>query len=135
MSDCSYFDAQPSVIADINCDVAFPVQEVLTASDNCSTTTVVPSIDTYTIDNCGGYAVTYRWTATDACGNISEVTQVFNVLGDSAAPTFTTIPSVIADVSCADVLPTQEVLSATDACVSLTVVPSVDAYTVDVCNG
>ena len=134
-TDLPYFDAQPGVIGDVNCDEGLPVQEVLSASDNCSTVVVVPSVDTYVVDNCGGYTVTYRWIATDACGNASEVTQSFNVLPDSEVPMFTSTPSVIGDVNCNDPLPTQEVLSATDACVSLTVVPSVDAYTVDICNG
>ena len=58
------FDAAPSAIAAINCDDPLPVQETLTASDNCNTVTVTPSVDPYTEDLCNGYQVTYRWTAT-----------------------------------------------------------------------
>ena len=66
------FDAQPATITDINCNDALPVQETLTASDACVNVNVVPSVDPFTEDQCGGYAITYRWTATDDCGNVIE---------------------------------------------------------------
>ena len=128
------FNSEPSVLADISCSAALPVQETLTATDNCGSATVVPSVDSYTVDVCNGYAVTYRWTATDACTNSSEKSVTFNVLPDTTAPILEE-PSAISDISCSDTLPTQETLTATDDCGVATVVPSVDSYTVDVCNG
>ena len=77
------FDSNPSLITDVNCEDVLPTQEVLTASDACGTTNVTASVDAYTEDNCNGYQITYRWTATDDCGNVSELTQSFNVLPDA----------------------------------------------------
>ena len=86
------FDSAPAAMADINCDDTFPIQETLTASDNCGSATVAPSIDAYTVDNCAGYTVTYRWTATDDCGRTTETTASFNVLPDSTDPSFDANP-------------------------------------------
>ena len=49
---------------------------------------VTPSVDPYTVDNCAGYSITYRWAAVDTCGNTAEVTQSFNILPDNTPPTF-----------------------------------------------
>ncbi|MBO6655133.1 GEVED domain-containing protein, partial [Psychroserpens sp.] len=124
----------PAPLADISCSDALPAQETLTATDDCSTVTVTPSVDPFTPDVCNGYAITYRWTATDACNNSSEKTVTFNVLPDAQAPVLTD-PAPLADISCSDPLPAQETLTATDDCSAVTVTPSIDAYTEDVCNG
>ena len=99
------FDAQPSSIGAINCEDGLPIQETLTASDACVSVNVVPSVDPFTADQCGGYAITYRWTATDDCGNVIETTETFNVLPDSEGPVFDAQPSSIADINCDDGLP------------------------------
>ncbi len=78
--------SDPAALADINCAADLPVQEILTATDDCSTVTVTPSIDAYTVDICAGYAITYRWTAVDNCNNSSVKTVTFNVLPDTEAP-------------------------------------------------
>ena len=96
------FDTAPSIIGDISCNDALPIQETLTASDACGTALVNPRVDPFVEDNCNGYTVTYRWIARDACGNETEVFQTFNVLGDSEAPTFDTQPNTISDISCND---------------------------------
>ncbi|AUC80246.1 hypothetical protein CW736_13060 [Nonlabens sp. MB-3u-79] len=133
--DAPVFDAAPSAVSDIACDATLPVQQTLTASDDCSTLSVVPSVDPYTVDICAGYAVTYRWTATDNCGNSSEVSTTFNVLPDTLAPTFDAAPSAVSDIACDATLPVQQTLTASDDCSTLLVVPSVDPYTVDICAG
>jgi hypothetical protein len=69
----------PDTILDINCNDSLPTQQILTATDD-NGVNVTPSIDPYTVDVCNGYAVTYRWTATDDCNNSSEKTVTFNVL-------------------------------------------------------
>jgi gliding motility-associated-like protein len=69
----------PLPIIDIACGEAFPTPENLLATDNCTTVSVVFSIDPYVVDLCQSYQVTYRWVASDFCGNSSEVTQTFNV--------------------------------------------------------
>ena len=107
------FDAAPAAIADISCDVSLPTQQTLTASDDCSTVTVSPSVMS-TPDVCNGYAVTSLWTATDACGNSTTTSISFNVLADNAAPVFDAAPAAIADISCDDSLPTQQILTASD---------------------
>ena len=72
------------LIADITCSDALPVQEVLTASDDCGNATVTPTVDPYTVDVCAGYSITYRWTAEDDCGNQDTRTVTFNVLPDTS---------------------------------------------------
>ncbi|MEM1320597.1 MAG: PA14 domain-containing protein, partial [Bacteroidota bacterium] len=119
------------------CDELIQAQYVLIKgiAGNCTAATVTPSVDPYVVDECNGYDVTYRWTAEDDCGNTTDVTQTFSVLPDNTAPSFDALPTAIADVSCGDPLPTQQTLTATDDCTTATVTPSVDAYTVDECNG
>ena len=77
------FDSQPTYIGDINSGDNLPQQEILTATDACGNATVTSSIDPYEVSSCGDYEITYRWTATDECGNISQVTRSFNVYFDS----------------------------------------------------
>ena len=129
------FDSIPNGLSDITCYESLPVQETLTASDSCGSVTVVPSVDPYTVDVCAGYEVVYRWTATDDCSNTSEVTVSFTVLPDTTLPEFDSIPNGLSDITCYESLPLQETLTASDSCGSVTVVPSVDPYTVDICNG
>jgi hypothetical protein len=75
------FDSMPADIADITCEDALPVQETLTATDNCSGGAVVTELEpVFEADVCAGYLVTYRWQATDNCGNSEMVTKSFNVL-------------------------------------------------------
>ena len=131
------FDSQPADISDIDCDDQLPVQETLTATDACGTATVTPSVDNYTVDQCGGYSITYRWVASDNCvpPNQTVVTKTFNVRPDTEGPVFDSQPADISDIDCDDQLPVQETLTATDACGTATVTPSVDNYTVDQCGG
>jgi hypothetical protein len=125
---------EPDPIADINCDDPLPAQQTLTATDVCSQVTVTPSVDPYEVDVCKGYSITYRWKAEDACGNMDEKTVTFNVLPDTESPDLEE-PSDLADINCNDPFPVQETLTATDDCSQVTVTPTVDDYTVDVCNG
>ena len=111
------------------------MQETLTASDNCSGVEITTSTDPYTVDNCNGYTVVYRWTATDSCGNSSEVTQSFNVLPDTEAPVFDSAPSSLSDINCDGTFPGIESLTASDNCSGVEVTTSTDPYTVDNCNG
>ncbi len=129
------FDSTPVPLADIPCSASFPDQEDITATDNCNGATVVETVDPFVADICNGYTVIYRWTATDACGNNTETTQSFNVLPDTADPTFDSAPMSIADINCDDPFPTQEVLTASDDCGMVTIVTSTDPFTVDVCGG
>ena len=129
------FTAEPQIIANIGCADTLPAPEVLTATDNCGSATVVHSIDPYSADKCAGYTITYRWIASDACGNVSEKTQSFMVVPDTIGPVFTRLPDSIPDIHCNDPLPAAEILTATDLCGTATVVTSTDPYIADVCNG
>ncbi|MEL6922442.1 MAG: hypothetical protein AAFO94_00225, partial [Bacteroidota bacterium] len=131
------FDESPAAIADINCGEPLPVQQDLSASDDCGGAVIVTKeIEDYAEDLCGGYQVTYRWVATDACDNSTSVTQSFNVRPLNNMPTFDESPATIADINCGDDLPTPQTLIATDACGNaLTAVHSIDTYTVDTCGG
>jgi len=73
------FDQEPLELTDINCNQAFPVQEMLTATDACGAfVAVTPSVDEFE-DLCNGLiTVRYRWTALDVCGT-SEDKEVPNV--------------------------------------------------------
>ncbi len=129
------FNSAPTAIADLNCGENLPVQETLTATDNCGTATVIASVDGYTVDKCKGYAITYRWTAIDDCGNKNVITQIFNVLPDIENPSFLSTAKPIADIHHNDPLPVQEILSATDNCGEAIVTPYVNPHIEDKCNG
>jgi len=110
------FDAAPAAIADIACSDLLPTQETLTATDNCGTATVTPSIDPFVEDICAGYAVTYRWTAADDCGNAAEEIATFNVLADMTPPTFVEVLPIDLNLICTDDIPDPAVLTAMDDC-------------------
>ncbi len=83
------FDNIPD-LDDIACDDDLPSLEGVTASDTCDEDVdVVGAILPYTEDVCNGYSITYRWTATDDCGNSVSDTETFNVLPDTEAPMIT----------------------------------------------
>jgi len=110
------FDAAPAAIADIACSDPLPTQETLTASDNCATVTVTPSVDPFVEDVCAGYEITYRWTTEDDCGNEAVETVIFNVLPDMLAPTFNEALPADLDLICSDAIPVAATLTATDNC-------------------
>jgi len=62
-----------------------PDPPAMTATDNCGSATVTMQEAQSPGDCSTGYTVTRTWTATDACGNAKQHTQVFTVL---PAPTF-----------------------------------------------
>ena len=118
------FDNTPAPIADINCSDPLPVQETLTATDNCAgTVTVNPSIAPYVEDLCNGYPITYIWETTDNCGNTNVDSVTFNVLPDTTSPTANPLPDLgpfacYSDIPAADV---NVVTGETDNCGNVTV--------------
>jgi len=97
---------------------------------------VESSIDNYEEDNCYGYEVTYRWVATDSCGDMSELSKTFFVEPNGAPPVFLTNPSPIPDISSLDTLPTPEVLHATSVdgdTTGILVVHTIDPFFADPC--
>ncbi|WP_297507677.1 gliding motility-associated C-terminal domain-containing protein, partial [Flavobacterium sp.] len=83
-------------------------------TDNCGSATVTFN-ETTTAGNCpSNYIVTRTWTATDACGNTTSVTQIVNVV-DSIAPQIATPYLAVINTTCASI-PTAPELQFTDAC-------------------
>lgn len=80
------FNKSPDAIADINCDDPLPAIEILTATDDC-TTAFISMDTTMSIGNvCSGGTITYKYTATDICGNVSQDSVQFNRLPDTTKP-------------------------------------------------
>ncbi len=60
----------------VACGESIPDPETLTYTDNCGASgTATYSEEDHTVDQCAGYSFMRKWTATDECGNSSEVTQ------------------------------------------------------------
>ena len=97
----------------INCP-ATPVFAVATATDACGSAFTLTSNDVTTPGACAGsYSVTRTWTATDACGNISNATQTINVQ-DVTAPVIAALPAPTT-IDC-PATPSFATPTATDAC-------------------
>ncbi|WP_339894129.1 gliding motility-associated C-terminal domain-containing protein, partial [uncultured Algibacter sp.] len=104
----------------VECD-SIPIQETLTATDNCSIATVTVN-DERTDGNCpNNYTITRSYTATDECGVTNTHVQTITVQ-DSTPPVFveTILPNANIVVEC-DAIPVAETLTATDTCGSATV--------------
>ncbi len=77
----------------INCP-DIPVFAVATATDNCGSDFTLTFTDITTPGKCAGsFSVTRTWTASDACGNISNSSQIIHIR-DTTAPLIT-CPSTI----------------------------------------
>ncbi len=98
----------------IECGDALPTAQP-TATDACSSVNVTSKDSVNVIDNCNK-VITRTWTATDACGNISTVTQIITVR-DTKAPVFGIVPKAVT-VSCDANIPAapSTLPSATDNC-------------------
>jgi len=76
----------PPAAATVECVGDIPAATMLGYTDNCDPAGTVMSTDGPLVGGgCGG-TVTRTWTATDNCGNVSSVTQVFTVM-DITPPT------------------------------------------------
>ncbi len=107
----------PAAPADVTvtCASLVPTAAVLSATDNCGgSVTGVPN-DVVTPGSCANsYSIVRTWTFTDACGNSSTVSQNI-IVNDNVAPTPPAAPADVT-VTCASLVPTAAVLSATDNC-------------------
>src|SRR5690606_34388099 len=107
----------PSIIADEEITVECDAVDAPTflVEDNCDSAPIVNVTDSTEPGDCSGYYTIFRTiTATDNCGNTSELVQVINVV-DTTAPEF---DGDIEDfsVECADDVPEMEDFTATDNC-------------------
>jgi hypothetical protein len=97
----------------VECD-AVPAAAMVTATDACDPAPVVTMSEVRTNGNCNNnYTLTRTWTATDACGNSAQQSQVITVR-DTHAPVLSAAPANVT-VEC-DAVPAAAVLTATDNC-------------------
>ena len=101
----------------VACDAIPAVSNAVSATDNCESTEAINIAfeETITAGVCpGNYTITRSWTATDACGNQSESTQVITVV-DNTAPTLFDVPADTT-VNCHELPSIPENIMATDNC-------------------
>ncbi|MBC7607223.1 MAG: SprB repeat-containing protein, partial [Burkholderiales bacterium] len=116
----------------ISCPAA-PQFTLATATDACGSSFTLTSNDVTTPGACAGsYSVIRTWTATDACGNISNASQTINVQ-DTTAPVIAALPAT-ATISC-PASPEFTQATATDACGSTFTLTSADVTTQGTCAG
>jgi len=130
------FDPLPAISPDmIACNDPLPVHPEATATDDCSMITLV-TMDTlaFTPDICGGYVVTYTWTATDECDNETTATADVTVLPDTTAPTITGTPPVYPDINCDDPFPSFGDIATMDDCSAVSIDTSMN-FTENICLG
>jgi len=97
----------------VECD-AIPTEAVLTASDTCSTASVLFDESSSAGSCTNEQIITRTWTATDECGNETEHVQTLTVV-DNTDPTFDQALPANDTVEC-DAIPTEAVLTASDTC-------------------
>ncbi len=116
----------------VNCP-AVPEFAVASATDNCGSDFTLTFADVTTAGACAGsYSVTRTWTATDACGNMSEASQKINIQ-DATAPVIAALPAETT-VNCPAV-PEFAVASATDNCGSDFTLTFADVTSPGACAG
>ncbi len=96
--------------ATVSCD-AVPAPPVVTAVDDCDSAPQVTFVES-TSSGCP-YTIVRTWTATDACGNTTSLSQTLTVI-DEEAPILLGVPSDLS-VSC-DQVPAVPTVTATDNC-------------------
>jgi gliding motility-associated-like protein len=122
----------------VNCD-AVPAPAAMSATDNCSRPINVKVKHEVRREpgNCpGNYRLINIWTATDECGNRSEVRQVITVI-DDIKPVIAAAPADIT-INCGQPVPTGMIeLAVTDNCQPNMprVRYTIDPYVKDLCNG
>jgi len=120
----------PTAPADITlaCSSDVPAMISLTATDNCSGEITVQGVDVTTQGNCpNSYTIIRTWTFTDACGNLSSVSQNINV-NDNVAPVVPTAPADVT-LACGGDVPAMISLTANDNCSGEITVQGVDVTT------
>ncbi len=85
----------------VNCGAVPTVPTAtLTASDNCTSSPTISFVgESGTAGNCG-YTLNRTWSATDACGNVLNQTQIITVL-PAAAPVVTLPSGLPTSLTCA----------------------------------
>ncbi|ATL48410.1 hypothetical protein COR50_15260 [Chitinophaga caeni] len=112
------FDIPVPADVTVQCD-NIPAQVDITATDNCSPATAINIQKDQRREDIpgacsGNYRLVYTWTATDACGNDTTITQVVTVQ-DTTKPVFTMPLPKDTTVDCHAIIP-QVNVSVTDNC-------------------
>ena len=134
-TDVMVNDTETPVLASIPADVtvecagALPAANdaAVVATDNCGSMPVISHSDQTIPGSCvNKFVVKRTYTATDACGNSSSLTQTITV-NDDSAPVITSIPADVT-VECAGALPAANdaAVVATDNCGSMPVISHSD---------
>lgn len=111
-NEAPLFVNTPSNIT-VNCGNVPPPAKV-TVKDNCPDAVMIMFDQQKTAgDNCSGYGIIRTWTAMDACGNQSVLTQQIIVEGDHKAPVISGVPAD-ASYDCSDVIPYPSVVASDD---------------------
>jgi hypothetical protein len=135
-------DTNPPTITSIPADVtvecasAVPAanEGLVIATDNCGGAPVISHSDQTIPGTCANKFVVKRtYTATDACGNSSSLTQTITV-NDDTAPVITSIPADIS-VQCAGAVPAanEGAVMATDNCGGVPVITHSDQTIAGTC--
>lgn len=133
----------PSNLPDIVDGEELPKLEDLIAIDTIGEGTLheietTTSVDTFVEDGCAGYEVTYRWSATDACGLTAEFIRTFRVLPKTGGPVFASLPADIDTIPVGEPLPLLVDLIAVNPDGStdgITMISTIDAFEEDNCFG
>ncbi len=115
----------------VECD-ALPAVPQVTATDNCSDPIVVPDSMVIAGSCTGEYMIVRTWTATDDCGNSTEIQQTINV-SDTTAPTISNVPADV-DAAC-DMIPPVGNVMVTDNCDDSVQLNFNETQTPGACNG
>jgi hypothetical protein len=113
------------------CLVDVQAPGTLTATDNCSGDITATGVDVQVANGCG-YTITRTWTFTDACNNTSSVSQIINVL-DNTAPVAPAAPASQSFQCLVDVT-APGVLTATDNCSGNITATGVDVQVAKACG-
>jgi hypothetical protein len=113
------------------CLADVPAAGTLTATDNCSGNITATGVDVQVANGCG-YTITRTWTFTDACNNTSSVSQIINVL-DNTAPVAPAAPAAQSYQCLVDV-PAAGTLTATDNCSGNITATGVDVQVAKACG-
>jgi len=135
-------DSTPPTITDCAADITIECDEstdpsntgLTSATDNCDPTPVVTYSDATVAGGCPQeYTITRTWTATDACGNGTNCTQIITV-DDSTPPTITSCAADITIECDESIEPLNTGLSsATDNCDPAPIVTYSDATVAGAC--
>lgn len=107
------FSSAPFSDTTVQCQY-LPVFQDIDVVDNCSSNLNIIKNQTFIAGSCtNNYDLSRSWTATDACGNSSSLTQVIHVF-DTVAPMFLNLPNDTL-LNCGSALPVYDVV-ALDSC-------------------